>query len=143
MARIEDVLTANEGFYAAMDRLDIEAMEGLWLHADSVSCIHPGQPVAVGWDEVRSTWARIFENTGAMGIVPAVVAAGASGDAGWVTCFERVTQFYEQGVLSGYVQATNMFASVEGEWRMVVHHASDLPGVLADHAVAVGEPAGV
>ncbi|MCH7766008.1 MAG: hypothetical protein IH916_05570, partial [Acidobacteria bacterium] len=38
----EKVLAANRRFYTAMDSLDLEGMEAVWLHADWVKCVHPG-----------------------------------------------------------------------------------------------------
>ncbi|MEK6609286.1 MAG: nuclear transport factor 2 family protein, partial [Myxococcota bacterium] len=43
----DDVLAANESFYAAFAARDADAMEALWATGVPVACVHPG------WDAIR------------------------------------------------------------------------------------------
>ena len=45
-AEVRDV---NQKFYLALESLDLEAMENLWLHHEMVRCVHPGWPMLAGW----------------------------------------------------------------------------------------------
>ena len=49
---IEEVRQANESFYEAFEKLDIQRMDALWVKEDHVKCIHPGWEVRIGWQEV-------------------------------------------------------------------------------------------
>ena len=80
----EKVLAANRRFYTAMDSLDLEGMEAVWLHADWVKCVHPGWELLEGWEEVRESWKRIFANTQRMQVIVSDVQVQVDGALAWV-----------------------------------------------------------
>lgn len=127
MTEEERVLAANQRFYAALERLDLEAMEEVWLHSDWVRCVHPGWEMLEGWEEVRESWERIFENTRLMRVLVSEVRLHVEEHTAWVVCVVNVTSSYETGFEQVSVQATNLFVLSDGQWRMVHHHASPLP----------------
>ncbi len=57
---------ANARFYQAFETLDLAQMDLVWSHDEHVKCVHPGWPILIGWDAVRSSWEAIFENTAEM-----------------------------------------------------------------------------
>lgn len=123
----EEVLAANHRFYAALEKLDPEAMDAVWLHADWVSCVHPGWELLRGWEEVRESWQRIFENTRRMKIAVSDVSLRVEEPLAWVNCVEQVTSSFETGFSTAWVQATNIFVRRGGDWLLVLHHASPIP----------------
>ncbi len=129
-AEVRDV---NQKFYQALESLDLEAMEGVWLHHDLVRCVHPGWPMLAGWESVRESWEEIFRNTESMLVSTRDVALHIEGGVGWVTCTERVTSKRADRSETALVQATNLFLRRDGEWKMVLHHASPLalPGYMS------------
>jgi ketosteroid isomerase-like protein len=51
-----------------------------------------------------------------------------AGDLAWVTCVEVIVPFgSDEEADAARMQATNLFGRVEGEWRLVHHHASPSP----------------
>ena len=70
MSEEEKVLAANQSFYVALEALDIEGMDAVWLHEDWVACLHPGWELLLGWEFIRDSWQRIFENTRRMKLDP-------------------------------------------------------------------------
>lgn len=129
-AEVRDV---NQKFYQALESLDLEAMERVWLHHDLVRCVHPGWPMLAGWESVRESWEEIFRNTESMLVSTRDVALHIEGGVGWVTCTERVTSKRADRSETALVQATNLFLRRDGEWKMVLHHASPLalPGYMS------------
>lgn len=123
----EKVLAANRRFYEALERLDLEAMDAVWVHEESAGCVHPGWELLSGWDEIRESWRRIFENTRRMKVGITDVTLRVEGDAAWVHCVEQVTSSFDTGFSTAWVQATNLFVKREGEWRLALHHSSPLP----------------
>lgn len=123
----EQVLAANQRFYAALEALDLEAMEAVWLHEDWVACVHPGWELLEGWEEVRAAWQRIFENTRRMKVVVSSVTVRVEASTAWVNCVEQVTSSFETGFSTAWVQATNLYVERDGDWRLVHHHASPIP----------------
>lgn len=128
-----EVREINQKFYQALESLDLEAMEGVWLHHDLVRCVHPGWPMLAGWESVRESWEEIFRNTESMLVSTRDLALHIEGGVGWVTCTERVTSKRADRSETALVQATNLFLRRDGEWKMVLHHASPLalPGYMS------------
>lgn len=131
----EAVAAINERFYLAVEDGDLEAMERIWLHTDWVMCVHPGWELIRGWDGVRESWRRIFENASGMRISPTDLRIHLAGDVAWVSCTENLVIFLENSSapVTAATTATNLFQRVDGEWWMVHHHASPTPnaGLIA------------
>ena len=67
MSDLDEIEGANTRFYQAFETLDLAQMDRVWAHGEHVKCVHPGWPILVGWDAVRSSWETIFENTAEIG----------------------------------------------------------------------------
>lgn len=131
----EKVLAANQRFYAALEAMDLEGMDAVWLHEEWVACLHPGWELLLGWEIIRDSWQRIFENTRRMKVAVSEVTVWVEGGSAWVNCVEQVTSSYETGFSTAWVQATNLFVKREPGWRLVHHHASPLPRGDEDETV--------
>ena len=125
---LTDVEEVNSRFYRAFERLDIDEMDGLWVHAEHAQCIHPGWPLIVGWPSIRTSWETIFANTTEMRftIEDARVAGGS--DLAWVTCTENILADVQGRVSVTSLLATNIFERAPEGWRMIHHHASHVLG---------------
>jgi ketosteroid isomerase-like protein len=119
-----DVEEANARFYRAFETLDIEEMDRVWVHGEHACCVHPGWPLLRGWDAVRTSWQRIFANTGEMRFTLADVNVTVGGDLAWVTCTENILSEVNGRVAVTAILATNLFERVADGWRIVHHHAS-------------------
>ena len=120
----DEVVEANARFYRAFEALDVAAMDEAWAHGEHVKCVHPGWPLLTGWDAVRESWARIFENTEEMRFTLSDVRASACGDLAWVTCTENIFSEVQGRLAVTSVLATNLFERGPDGWRLVHHHAS-------------------
>ena len=109
------LLAANHAFYAAFAEGDADRMEALWAESVNVACIHPGAGALHGRSLVMQTWQTILEGGGAPGIHCDDGKAVVLGDAGFVTCIERIGD--------AELIATNVFVREDGRWRMVHHQA--------------------
>lgn len=123
----QEVRTANLRFYAAFESLDLEQMAAVWAHDESVECVHPGWELLLGWEEVRESWARIFANTKRVKIALSSVWVRIEGEVAWAAGTEHVTSAFADGFDEVVTQATNIFIRRDGQWLMVLHHASPLP----------------
>jgi ketosteroid isomerase-like protein len=56
----DQVLAANEVFYAAIRGSDLDTMESLWSDVQDVAVIHPGWAPIFGYAGVMDSWRRIF-----------------------------------------------------------------------------------
>ena len=120
---------ANERFYQALENADLELMEAVWLHAESVTCVHPGWELLTGWDNVCESWRRIFEGTQGMRVRASDISVHIEDDFAWVTCHENLALFLDRSTApaSAVTVATNLFRRFDDEWLMVHHHASQTP----------------
>jgi ketosteroid isomerase-like protein len=123
------VEAANERFYQAFNDRDIEVMRGLWHRGGDgpVVCVHPGWEPLTGFEPILKSWADIFRNAEDMNIRVSHVEARTSGELGWVSCRETLFVIHPNGVHTSRVHASNLFRQVDGEWKMVLHHASSVP----------------
>lgn len=122
------VAAANVAFYRALETRDLETMGQVWLHDESASCVHPGWHRLDGWDEIERSWENIFTNSRPWSVACEDVRIAVAGDLAWVTCVEVITPFGGNGASdAARMQATNLFGRVDGEWRLVHHHASPSP----------------
>ncbi len=122
----DDVLAANEAFYAAFESLDADRMQAVWLKESYITCTHPGWARLIGWGSVMQSWREIFSSTFGMKFVIADEMAHAIGDLGWVTCTEHIESRVYDGVSHATVIATNLFERRQGAWWLVHHHGSPL-----------------
>jgi ketosteroid isomerase-like protein len=127
MSEVEDLRAVNERFYKALEELDLEQMQRLWLHEPWVRCIHPGWDVLVGWEQVRESLEQIFASTGWMRVTPTECNIHVFGDVGMVACAENITASRDSDVGVAVAQATNLFRRTPEGWRMFHHHASPAP----------------
>jgi ketosteroid isomerase-like protein len=119
---------ANSRFYRAFETLDSAEMDAVWAHTEQVQCVHPGWPLLVGWSAVRGSWESIFASTTEMRFTISDARVAGGPDLAWVTCKENILSQVDGLVSVTSLLATNVFEHVEGEWRMVHHHASHVLG---------------
>ena len=122
----DEVVEANARFYRAFEALDVSAMDDAWAHGEHVKCVHPGWPLLTGWETVRESWARIFENTEEMRFTISDVHVVVSGETGWVTCIENILSEVHGRLSVTKILATNLFERGFGGWRMIHHHGSHI-----------------
>ncbi|HEY2945913.1 MAG TPA: nuclear transport factor 2 family protein [Vicinamibacteria bacterium] len=127
MSEVEELRAANDRFYKALEELDLEQMQRLWLHEPWVRCIHPGWDVLVGWERVRESLEQIFASTGWMRVTPTECNIHVFGEVGMVACAENITASRDADVGVAVAQATNLFRRTPEGWRMFHHHASPAP----------------
>lgn len=112
----------HEGFYAAFEARDLDAMSDLWVHDDEVTCTHPGWATLRGWAEVSSSWFAIFQGPQALQFIVTDVRVRVLSDVAWVTADENLIG--DGGATGSTVAALNVFTRTPVGWRMVAHHGS-------------------
>jgi uncharacterized protein (TIGR02246 family) len=123
----EAARVANDSFYRALETLDLEAMDRVWLHEPWARCVHPGWELLVGWTAIRESWETIFKNTSWIRVTPTAIASQVLGDVAVVHCSENITATREDEVGVAVAQATNLYLRAPGGWRLFHHHASPAP----------------
>ena len=127
----KEVLKTNQRFYDAFNKNDIELMIGVWLNDQISQCIHPGWDVLIGFENIMTSWQKIFAAAQDLEIKLSHVDVTASENIAWVTCQENLFSIVSSGVQLSKVHSTNLFKMMNGEWKMILHHASPVSGLPA------------
>lgn len=123
----QEILATNESFYQAFNRGDLDLMKSVWAQNDTVACIHPGWEVLRGFDTIIQSWENIFVGSENLEIKLSDIKVTGAGSMVWVSCQENLFAMSMSGVQVSKVHATNLFEKIEGQWKMVLHHASSVP----------------
>ena len=118
---------AENAFYEALERSDLEGMMAVWAEDEDIVCVHPGGARLTGQDQVRESWAKIFAAGGRAQVhIAQQVAISAM--------MLAVHSVHENFTVAGESQprppivATNVYLRTAAGWRMIVHHASPAAG---------------
>ena len=124
---------AENAFYEALERCDLEGMMAVWAEDEDIVCVHPTGPRLTGQDQIRESWARIF----AAGPRARVHITSQVAISGMMLAVHSVFEnFSLEGAAPGDAKplpivATNVYLRTAAGWRMIVHHASPSPAQAA------------
>jgi uncharacterized protein (TIGR02246 family) len=118
---------AQNAFYEALERSDLEAMMAVWSEDEDIVCVHPAGQRLAGQAQVREVWRQMFAGGPHMRvrITQQVVIAGV---------MLEVHSVHENITVAGETQprppmvATNVYLRTAAGWRMIAHHASPAQG---------------
>jgi len=125
----ENIIEVNQKFYDAFNKNDIELRFGVWLKGSTSQCIHPGWDVLNGFEPIMISWQKIFLAAQDLEIKLSHLKVTTSEDLAWVTCQENLFSISSSGVQLSKVHSTNLFQKINGEWKMILHHASPVSGL--------------
>jgi len=114
---------AEEAFYTAFAKADVDAMMAVWLESDAITCVHPVGPRISGREAVRAGWQELFR--GGSGLRFRLGEVNRIQDAllSIHILHEHITVPGESGERPPAV-ATNIYQLTQDGWRMILHHAS-------------------
>jgi ketosteroid isomerase-like protein len=120
------VLAANARFYRAFNERDSAAMGQLWAARSAVACLHPGESLLVGRQQVLRRWHEILVSRPAFTLRcdrPTVQVFGATAI---VYCYEGGNDEL------AHLAVTNVFVREADGWHMVHHHAGPMAAPALD-----------
>jgi uncharacterized protein (TIGR02246 family) len=120
---------AENAFYEALERCDLEAMMAVWAEDEDIVCVHPGGPRLAGQDQVRESWARLFAGgpQARLQVSAAVTIAGMMLAVHSVHEIFTLPQAKPGDPAPAPIVATNVYLRTAAGWKMIVHHASPAP----------------
>ncbi len=122
----EAVRAANAAFYEAFQKLDYDAMVGLWAKHTDVSCIHPGWDLVVGFEQVMQSWRTIFDGSAEMRVRVDEPRLSLGSEQAWIVCREVVFTTVQSTPIENVLTATNVFVREDDQWRIAHHHAAPI-----------------
>jgi ketosteroid isomerase-like protein len=124
---------AAVAFYHAFESKDIDAMMAAWAEDEEIVCVHPGGPRLAGFDAVRMGWEQIFAGETKLTFrLEEIVVLETVGMA-LQSAIEQVS-VGDEAAPRGTAIASNVFLRTPSGWRMVLHHASPAPTMVATPA---------
>lgn len=124
------ITLANDAFYIALRRADIDGMCEIWMGSDTVSCAFPLGGLLVGFDAVIDGWRRIFVTGAPTEVNVENVQVELRRNIAWVICTQNIAAIRGNVAIGGQRVATNIFQKRRGKWHIVHHHAS--PVILTE-----------
>ena len=114
---------AEEAFYEALERADVDAMMALWADDEDAVCVHPGGPRLVGLPAIRAAWEEIFRG-GGLHVRPTEAKAWTSGTVAVHAVIEQMVVAGRLGAEVVRVHATNVYLKGPIGWQIVMHQAA-------------------
>ncbi|MBP8286990.1 MAG: nuclear transport factor 2 family protein [Rhodoferax sp.] len=133
-ASVDDI---EASFYEALQAADLERLMACWADEDEVVCLHPGGTRLLGLGAIRAAFEQMFNN-GSLRIHPEAVRKIDNLSCAVHSVRERIEVLSNEGPVTAYVLATNVYFRTAQGWRMVAHHAS--PGTEMDTHELGGSP---
>lgn len=130
---------AEQAFYEAFQRADLDALMAVWSEDDEVYCVHPGGRRLTGLAAIRESFRQIFAGGASMRFQLRGVQQIRGGMLAVHSVYEYITLVGEQRQ-PNVVVATNVFANAGGGWRMLGHHGSPVAQPEAEPAADGGPP---
>jgi ketosteroid isomerase-like protein len=125
--RIE-VIAANDAFYRAFEKKDLEAMSLVWSQGTGSLCIHPGRNALRGWRDIEFSWLQIFRSTKYLEIETEIISVEIRDKIAYVILIEKLLQISGGRSVQAQSMATNIFEKMASKWYLVHHHGSPIMG---------------
>jgi len=118
---------AENAFYEALERCDLEGMMAVWAEDEEVVCVHPAGARISGQEQVRESWAKIFAGGPRARVRTEQQVAIGGMMLAVHSVFETFTLPGKPEAQPAAAVATNVYLRTAAGWRMIVHHASPAP----------------
>ena len=118
---------AENAFYQALERADLEGMMAVWSEDEEIVCVHPAGQRLAGQQQVREAWRQMFAGGAGMRVQVTQQVAVTGMMVAVHSVHENITVAGEQRARPPMV-ATNVYLRTAAGWRMIAHHASPAPG---------------
>jgi ketosteroid isomerase-like protein len=114
---------AEEAFYDAIGRADLDALMNVWADDEEIVCIHPTGQRLTGPVAIRESWRAIFANNPPLTVR---IRTSVSWKSLMLDVHNVVETLYlgDEPTAHGPLLATNVFQRGANGWRLLAHHVS-------------------
>lgn len=117
---------AEQAFYDAFTRGDLDALMAVWAEDEEVVCVHPGGARFTGLAAVRESWKQLFE-TGMKFRVQISSPVKTHSMLMAVHCVLQHVSVEGDDTIAPPLLTTNVFTRGANGWQLLVHHTSPAP----------------
>ncbi|MFZ2852877.1 MAG: nuclear transport factor 2 family protein [Rhodocyclaceae bacterium] len=114
---------AENAFYEAIARADIEALINVWADDEEIVCIHPTGQRLCGAAAIRESWSAIFASNPQLTVR---ITHGVRWNGMLLAVHNVVETLYlgDEPTPHGPMLSTNVFQRGASGWRLLSHHTS-------------------
>lgn len=114
---------AEDAFYEAIGRGDLEGLMAVWAEDEEIVCIHPTGLRLVGPTAIRENWRAIFAGNPRFSVR---ISRSVRWDGMLLAVHSVIETLYldNQPTPHGPMLATNVFQRGPNGWRLLSHHSS-------------------
>lgn len=114
---------AEEAFYDAISRADLDALMGVWSEDEDIVCIHPTGQRLAGHPSIRESWRNVFENNQRFR-VHLKHSMRWKGVLHAVHSVVEVLYLGDDATPHGPMLSTNVYQRGANGWRLLMRHTS-------------------
>lgn len=122
----QTLLQANDALYAGLNEMfigNLEPLEALWSHSDSISYMGPFGGYLRGWEAVHKDFQAVTDMKIGGKLSCELLGSNVSGTMGYISCVEVGENIDPNGqAVAVRHRATNIFQWENDQWRLVHHH---------------------
>lgn len=117
---------AEQAFYEAFSRGDLEALMSVWAEDEETVCIHPGGTRFNGLAAIRESWHQLFE-TGMKFNVRVSNPIKTHSALMAIHCVLQHINVEGDDTIAPPLITTNIYTRGPRGWQLLVHHTSPSP----------------
>ncbi len=117
---------AEQAFYEALARGDLEAMMSVWSEDEEVVCIQPGGSRFTGLAAIREAWRQLF-SAGVKIRVHISHPVKTQAMLLAVHCVLEHVSIEGEDTMAPPMIATNVYSRGAQGWQIILHHTSPAP----------------
>lgn len=124
---------AEEAFYEAIGRSDLEALMSVWADDEEILCIHPTGQRLTGAIAIRESWQSIFANNASFTVH---ITRSVRWQGALLAVHNVIEILYlgDEPTPHGPMLSTNVFQRGPNGWRLLSHHTSAAASGAAEQA---------
>lgn len=117
---------AEQAFYEAFNRSDLEAMMNVWSEEEETICVHPGGSRFTGLAAIRESWKQLFETGMKFQIRTSNIVRSHSALIAVHSLLQHVSVQGDDMIAPPLI-TTNIYSRGPLGWQILVHHTSPSP----------------
>ena len=122
---------AEQAFYLAFVRKDLELMQKVWANTLKTYCLHPAQQPVLGTTAIMSSWQHIFTNIQTTQLKIEHQNIGSDKNLAIHRVTEHLSMKIDENTnQQATINAINVFQCINDSWYMISHHAAPAPEIV-------------
>lgn len=117
---------AEQAFYDAFIRSDLDALMAVWAEDEEIVCIHPGGSRFSGLAPIRESWKQLFDTGMKFRIKTSQVLKTNSALVAVHNLLQHVSIEGDDTITPPLI-TTNVYTRGPRGWQLLVHHTSPAP----------------